>query len=134
MPYLLDLTYLLAPLLAVFVAMRLGGGDRLEVAVIALLAMALLYPAYVLAVALGRRAAQRRSSVQSGIAIRAVAGREAWLLWLTFPLVALYCVLIDVLRKYLTPLFYKHPIDLVMLVPRQVPATWPAGRGQTGGH
>lgn len=51
------------------------------------------------------------------------------MLWLFSPLVAFYCLLIDLLRQYVSPLFYHHPINLMLLEPRHcsVPQTeWKA--------
>ncbi|MHB0878741.1 MAG: hypothetical protein ACYC5O_22100, partial [Anaerolineae bacterium] len=56
-------------------------------------------------------------------AVRALAGRDAWLFWLSSPPVALYCLLIDMLRKYVTPVFYHRPVDLMLLQPRRCPET-----------
>jgi hypothetical protein len=121
-PYLLDVLYLFAPLSLALLVGRLSFGGRLELTTVLLAGLASLYVIYALVVAITSLAARRRSGTGPQ-AVRALAGREAWMLWLFSPLVALFCLAVDLLRKYVTPLFYHRPIDLMLLQPRPVPVT-----------
>lgn len=129
MPYLLDMLYVFTPLSLVLLLSQLGLGGRLQVTLLVLLVLASMYPIYALVVALTGLVARRRSGTSSE-AVRALPRREAWALWLSSPLVAAYCLVIDLLRKYVTPLFYHQPVDLMLLEPRHCPV--PAGDPEQG--
>lgn len=124
MPYVLDVLYLFGPLTVALLVSQRGIVGRLELAALLLLVLASLYVIYALVVAITSLAIRRRTGAAEG-PVRAISGREAWMLWLFSPLVALFCLVVDLLRKYVTPLFYHRPIDLMLLQPRPMPAVEP---------